>query len=88
MYDNKILRKFRGHSGTITDLSMCPAEDMFLTASQDRTVRLWNVQSAGCMAQLSLPSNTSGQPHCVFDKTGLVFAIMAAMSGGQGHVRY
>jgi WD40 repeat protein len=38
-YDNKMLRKFRGHTDHVSDLSMCPAEDMFLTASRDRTVR-------------------------------------------------
>lgn len=87
LYDNKILRKFRGHSDTITDMSLCPSEDMFLTASRDRTVRLWNVQQAGCIAQLTLPSNTVGQPHCVFDSTGMVFAVMAEMTAGQGNVR-
>ena len=86
LYDNKILRKFRGHSGVVTDISMCPSEDMFLTASKDRTARLWDVQQAGCVAQMTLPSNTEGQPHCVFDSTGMVFAIMAGMTGGQGNV--
>lgn len=87
LYDNKILRKFRGHTDTITDLSMCPSEDMFLTASNDRTVRLWDVQNAGCLAKMDLPSTTEGNPHVVFDSTGLVFAIMAHMPNGQGNVR-
>ena len=39
IYDNKMLRKFRGHTDHVTDISMCPAEDLFLTASRDRTVR-------------------------------------------------
>ena len=86
LYDNKILRKFRGHSDAITDVSYCPSEDMFLTASRDRTVRLWNVQQAGCVAQLALPSNTTGSPHCVFDGTGMVFGVVAAMAGGEGNV--
>jgi COMPASS component SWD2 len=60
---------------------------MFLTTSMDRTVRLWNVQQAGCMGQLTLPANTTGQPHCVFDSTGMVYAVTAAMAGGQGNVR-
>lgn len=66
---------------------MCPAEDMFLSASKDRTVRLWDVSSAGCLAKMDLPSNTEGDPHVVFDSTGLVFAIMAHMPNGQGNVR-
>jgi hypothetical protein len=39
LYDNKILRKFRGHTDLVTNISMCPGEDMFLTSSRDRTVR-------------------------------------------------
>lgn len=58
---------------------------MFLTASADRTVKLWNVQQAGCIGRMELPNKTEGSPHTVFDSTGLVFAVMAAMAGGQGH---
>jgi COMPASS component SWD2 len=86
LYDNKILRKFRGHADKITDITMNPAEDSFLTASRDRTVRLWNVQQAGCIGQMDLPSDTKGQPHVVYDSTGLVFGVTAEMAGGQGHV--
>lgn len=86
LYDNKILRKFRGHSDVVTDISMSPADDLFLTSSKDRTARLWNIQQAGCVAKMDLPSNTDGQPRCVFDSTGMVFAVMAKMTGGQGNV--
>jgi COMPASS component SWD2 len=78
-------RKFRGHSGPVNDISLCPGEDLFLTSSTDRTVRLWNIQQAGCLAQMELPPDTEGQPHAVFDSTGMVFAVMAGMAGGHGH---
>lgn len=65
---------------------MSPADDTFLTASKDRTVRLWNVQQAGCLAQMNLPVESEGDPHVVFDSTGMVFAVMAGMAGKQGHV--
>lgn len=39
LYDNKILRKFRGHTGEVSSLSMSPADDFFLSSSNDRTVR-------------------------------------------------
>ena len=39
LYDNKLIRKFRGHTGEVTDISLCPADDSFLTASKDKTVR-------------------------------------------------
>mmetsp|Transcript_30010 Transcript_30010/g.72061 ORF Transcript_30010/g.72061 Transcript_30010/m.72061 type:complete len:328 (+) Transcript_30010:72-1055(+) len=85
LYDNKILRKFRGHTDAITNLSMSPSDDMFLTASKDRTVRLWNVQQAGGLAKMDLPTDTDGTPHTIFDSTGMVFAVMAQMRGGQGN---
>lgn len=59
---------------------------MFLTSSKDRTVRLWNVQQAGCVGQMDLPSQAEGEPHVVFDSTGMVFAVTAAMAGKQGNV--
>ena len=43
MYDNKVLRKFRGHTDAITEISMSPADDTFLTSSKDRTVRYVSV---------------------------------------------
>eukprot|EP00934_Nitzschia_sp_Nitz4_P002512 Nitzschia sp. Nitz4//scaffold41_size133979//68809//69976//NITZ4_003351-RA/size133979-processed-gene-0.254-mRNA-1//-1//CDS//3329551482//2502//frame0 len=85
LHDNKILRKFRGHSDKVLDLSMSPADDMFLTASSDRTVRLWNVQQAGCVAQMELPPTSEGDPRVVFDSTGMVFAVTVGMAGKQGN---
>jgi len=84
-HDNKLLRKFRGHSNQVTSISMSPADDTFLSSSIDRTVRLWNVQAAGCLAECKLPDETTSSPRAVFDTTGLVFAITASMSEGQGH---
>lgn len=85
LFDNKTLRKFRGHAGPIVDMSLCPVEDTFLTASTDRSIRLWTIEKAGCIARLDLPKETEGTPHVVFDSTGMVFAAMAGMAGGQGH---
>ncbi len=65
---------------------MCPADDTFLTASKDRTVRLWNVQQAGCIGQMDLPIDSEGDPHVVFDSTGMVFAVTVSMAGKQGNV--
>lgn len=35
---------------------------------------------------MDLPAETEGVPHTVFDSTGMVFAVMAQMKGGQGNV--
>lgn len=88
LYDNKILRKFRGHTSTVYEIDMCPTEDLFLTASKDRTVRLWNLQQAGCLAKMDLPKDSVGthsNPRAVFDSTGMVFMVMAEMARGEGH---
>ena len=81
LHDNKILRKFRGHTDQITAISMCPADDTFLTSSVDRTVRLWTAGQAGCLSELKLPEQTINSPLVAFDYTGLVFAVTAAMNG-------
>lgn len=67
---------------------MSPADDTFLTASKDRTVRLWNVQQAGCIGQMDIPvaNDGGGDPRVVFDSTGMVFAVTAPMAGKQGNV--
>jgi WD40 repeat protein len=39
LYDNKIMRNFKGHAGEVTDLNMSPVDDTFLSSSTDRTVR-------------------------------------------------
>jgi len=88
LYDNKILRKFRGHTSNVYEINVCPTEDFFLTASRDQTVRLWNLQQAGCLAKMALPKEgvgVSAQPRAVFDSTGMVFTIMAEMARGEGH---
>eukprot|EP00534_Pseudo-nitzschia_fraudulenta_P008629 CAMPEP_0201146206 /NCGR_PEP_ID=MMETSP0851-20130426/7893_1 /ASSEMBLY_ACC=CAM_ASM_000631 /TAXON_ID=183588 /ORGANISM="Pseudo-nitzschia fraudulenta, Strain WWA7" /LENGTH=362 /DNA_ID=CAMNT_0047421669 /DNA_START=23 /DNA_END=1111 /DNA_ORIENTATION=- len=88
LYDNKMLRKFRGHSSSISEISMCPTEDLFLTSSKDNTVRLWNLEQAGCLAKMDLPAtsvSSAGNPRAVFDSTGMVFAVMAEMAQGEGH---
>ena len=65
---------------------MSPADDTFLTASRDRTVRLWNLQQAGCVGKMDLPGESEGDPLVAFDSTGMVFAVTAAMAGKQGNV--
>mmetsp|Transcript_19591 Transcript_19591/g.29673 ORF Transcript_19591/g.29673 Transcript_19591/m.29673 type:complete len:352 (-) Transcript_19591:42-1097(-) len=94
LHDNKILRQFRGHSGEITDISMNPADDTFLTSSADRTIRLWNLQQAGSLATMDLPRrgpngltiDPHGIPSAAFDRTGLVFGVTAPLDANVGHV--
>lgn len=40
------LRAFTGHAGTVTDLALLPDGKFLVTGSDDKTVRVWEVQSA------------------------------------------
>lgn len=49
--------------------------------------RLWDCGKPGnSFGELKLPSNVEGAPLAVFDSTGLVFGVSAAMAGTEGHV--
>lgn len=98
VFDNKTLRNFRGHSDIVTDISMSPVNDMFLTSSDDRTCRLWDLQQATPLAEMNLPKNgvgadgisyamdTEGLSCAAFDSTGLVYGITAPLANKGGHV--
>ena len=41
----KILKTFKGHTGTVTSVAFAPDGKTMLTGSQDRTARLWDIQT-------------------------------------------
>jgi len=87
VYDNKLLRTFRGHTAEIVNLSINPTNDLFLSSSNDRTVRLWNLSQPACIAQMELPVDaTAGTPFAAYDATGLLFGVTAAMTHGRGNM--
>lgn len=45
---NAYLRYFKGHTAKVTSLALCPSSDLFLSASQDGTARLWDLNSSAC----------------------------------------
>ncbi|XP_055345817.1 WD repeat-containing protein 82-like [Paramacrobiotus metropolitanus] len=71
LHENKYLRYFLGHGRKVTSLKMHPKEDMFLSASQDHTVRLWDLRSSNSQGLLHVP----GRPVVSYDPEGLVFAV-------------
>mmetsp|Transcript_13619 Transcript_13619/g.22721 ORF Transcript_13619/g.22721 Transcript_13619/m.22721 type:complete len:430 (-) Transcript_13619:392-1681(-) len=74
-YDNRYLRYFRGHTGRITSLSMCPADDSFLTASVDKSIRLWDLSAPNPTAKLALPPRCDS-PYARYDASGMVFGVL------------
>mmetsp|Transcript_6327 Transcript_6327/g.14586 ORF Transcript_6327/g.14586 Transcript_6327/m.14586 type:complete len:348 (-) Transcript_6327:866-1909(-) len=86
VFDNRILREFKGHSGVINGISMNPVDDTFISSSIDGTVRLWDLGKSGNnIMELKLPSNTEGSPLAVFDSTGLVFGVSAGQPDKAGY---
>ncbi|XP_010453576.1 PREDICTED: WD repeat-containing protein 82 [Camelina sativa] len=76
MYDNRILRYFKGQKDRVVSLCMSPINDSFMSGSLDRSVRLWDLRVNACQGILHL----RGRPAVAYDQQGLVFAI--AMEGG------
>lgn len=44
LYDNKFLRYFPGHTKRVVSLRMSPIDDTFISASLDKTIRLWDLR--------------------------------------------
>ncbi|KAK4465750.1 WD40-repeat-containing domain protein [Cladorrhinum samala] len=76
-HDNTFLRYFEGHEGSVTDLSMHPGSDDFISCSADNTVCLWNIQTKQYTGKLFLNSPTLS----AWDPSGTTFAIALPPSG-------
>jgi len=71
LHDNKYIRYFPGHTKKVTCLCMSPADDLFISGSLDRTLRLWDLRSNNCQGLMNLPS----RPVAAFDPEGLIFGV-------------
>jgi len=45
IHENRVIKCFKGHTDTISNLIMNPKDDTFLTTSNDNTMRIWNLNS-------------------------------------------
>ena len=79
LYDNRYLRHFHSHTSDITSLSMSPISDNFISASKDKTVCIWDMNTPAPVAKLQLPSSFDS-PLCSYDNSGVVFGVL-----GQDH---
>ncbi|KAH7726189.1 hypothetical protein AAVH_05988 [Aphelenchoides avenae] len=68
---NKYIRYFMGHTKKVVTLAMAPQDDIFLTGSMDKSVRLWDLRVNNCQGIMQVPST---RPIAAFDPQGLVFA--------------
>lgn len=47
--DGQVLKEFIGHTGGIRDVSISENEKYFISASEDQTVKLWDINASGSM---------------------------------------
>ncbi|PRP79162.1 hypothetical protein PROFUN_09335 [Planoprotostelium fungivorum] len=78
LYDNRYLRYFKGHRDKVNSISLCPKSDLFLSSSNDGTVRLWDLNTNVCQGLMSSPRFKPGR--VAFDTEGLIFAVAGSMS--------
>lgn len=52
LHDNKYLRYFLGHTKKVVSLCMSPLDDMFLSGSLDKTIRLWDLRTNNCQVKI------------------------------------
>jgi COMPASS component SWD2 len=71
LHDNRYLRYFKGHRDRVVSLAMSPADDSFISASLDNTVRLWDLRTNACQGLL----RRTGRAATTFDSQGLIFAV-------------
>lgn len=70
-HDNSFLRYFKGHTGSVTCLTMNPGSDTFVSSSLDNTIRIWDLNSVNPIGMLNINS-----PHLTaFDPSANVLAV-------------
>lgn len=71
-HDNAYLAYFKGHTARVRSIDMSPADDSFVTAGDDGTVRLWDLRANACKG---LVNDVGGSAIAAMDNTGVVFAV-------------
>jgi WD40 repeat protein len=72
LHSNEVIFSFLGHSDLITDITMNPVDDTFLTTSRDKTSRLWDLSKRNCLC-IFQDSN-----YATFDDSGKVIASVTS----------
>ncbi|KRX94393.1 WD repeat-containing protein 82 [Trichinella pseudospiralis] len=69
--ENNYIRYFTGHTKRVTALCMNGHDNTFLSCSEDKSVRLWDIRSSNCHGYIE----TCGIPVSSYDPGGEHFAV-------------
>ena len=58
LHDNKYIRYFPAHTKKVVTLCTSPVDDLFLSGSLDKTLRLWDLRSPNCQGFMQLNGET------------------------------
>jgi len=72
--DNRYIRYFKGHRDRVVSLTVSHTDESFLSASLDRTVRIWDLRTPSCQGAIT----RSGRMAVSLDPSGLIFAVTSA----------
>ncbi|XP_037108842.1 WD repeat-containing protein 82-like isoform X2 [Syngnathus acus] len=67
--NNNFITYFSGHTAKVTALSMSPVERMFISASLDKTIRIWDLRAETVQGQ----TEPLDRPICSYDPEGVIF---------------
>ncbi|CAD5221924.1 unnamed protein product [Bursaphelenchus okinawaensis] len=65
------VRYFQGHEKLVTTIKVSPCEEVFLSGSQDNTIRVWDMRIQAAQGMMK----TKTCPLIAFDPTGRVFVV-------------
>lgn len=72
LHDSKYLRYFPGHTNKVNSLCLSPCDDSFISASLDKSVRVWDIRQPNPVGMVQL---SGSKPIAAYDPEGLAFAI-------------
>jgi COMPASS component SWD2 len=75
-HDNNYISYFKGHEATVTCLTMCPANDEFISCAEDDTLRLWALNTPHAKGILKL----KGAYLAAYDPTSSVIAAASSLT--------
>lgn len=84
LYDNRYIRNFVGHTDSICSLSVSSVDDVFLSASADKTIRRWDLTTPKETARIQLPAAFES-PYVSCDTSGVIFGVLAYNSKKSFH---